>query len=585
MSKGANGALDTMLTFIEKFDSTKVTNAFSTMFSNINWNTIAEKLAKLFGNLIYLFNLPYLGAKIGIEILKGLFGDEGYFRKKAEPFGGNIILGFMKGMGDAIPDMLWWVGEHILMPFLKGIKEAFGIHSPSTVMIEQGKYITEGLLIGIESLVDKIGETWEKIKTTITDKIEEIKEKGKEIFEKLWVAILEGSQNAVNKCVDGFNKIIGGINELGQYFGLHLDEIQHVTWADEYKAEMDKMAQKTDETGKSITDTTGKTLDEMNKDVANSTSVIDKDTSIAFANVKSNITGNLGGAEGIVKTKTDYIKNLITGNFKSAKETAKTSVETIKKETETNLGSLSSSTVFSKLKSSIETALNNSEAAKKLGVSTASNFEEGVKTQMGSQDTKNSITSKIQSILGLSGNAYGWGQDMIKGFINGINSAKNTLFNTISSVANIIKNFLHFSRPDVGPLRDYETWMPDMIKGLSESLIKATPILNEAVSGVSNQIADSLSNIVMPEISESFFINQNGAQVIGNIANRAKTTDVESSTTNMIRATYEAVSKALSDNKSPEDNRQIIVNVGNKELYRGYGQYKDEQSNMLGITV
>ena len=59
----------------------------------------------------------------------------------------------------------------------------------------------------------------------------------------------------------------------------------------------------------------------------------------------------------------------------------------------------------------------------------------------------------------------------------------------------------------------------------------------------------------------------------------------DETTTNMIRATYEAVSKALTDNKTPQDTRQIVVNVGNRELYRGYGQYQDEQSNMLGITV
>ena len=73
--------------------------------------------------------------------------------------------------------------------------------------------------------------------------------------------------------------------------------------------------------------------------------------------------------------------------------------------------------------------------------------------------------------------AFNWGHDMITGFINGIIGMFNNLINTVANMANTVASYLHFSRPDVGPLRDYEEWMPDMVDGMIKSLKSATPRL------------------------------------------------------------------------------------------------------------
>ena len=52
---------------------------------------------------------------------------------------------------------------------------------------------------------------------------------------------------------------------------------------------------------------------------------------------------------------------------------------------------------------------------------------------------------------------------------------------------------MHFSRPDVGPLRDYETWMPDMVQGLSKTLQSAAPGLIDKVKALSGNMADALT--------------------------------------------------------------------------------------------
>ena len=38
------------------------------------------------------------------------------------------------------------------------------------------------------------------------------------------------------------------------------------------------------------------------------------------------------------------------------------------------------------------------------------------------------------------------------------------------NVADTIKSYLHFSVPDVGPLTDYESWMPDFIQGMAKGI-------------------------------------------------------------------------------------------------------------------
>lgn len=76
---------------------------------------------------------------------------------------------------------------------------------------------------------------------------------------------------------------------------------------------------------------------------------------------------------------------------------------------------------------------------------------------------KNKFKSMIQE-------AKEWGSDFIEGFKRGILGRIKSLFSAITSIPKKIRKLLHFSRPDEGPLRDYETWMPDMMDGLSKGI-------------------------------------------------------------------------------------------------------------------
>lgn len=113
--------------------------------------------------------------------------------------------------------------------------------------------------------------------------------------------------------------------------------------------------------------------------------------------------------------------------------------------------------------------------------------------QAGANAASGLVNNIINTISGLPGQLYNWGVDMISGIANGIKSAIHKVTSAVSDVAGKIKSFLHFSRPDEGPLAEYESWMPDMVEGLSDSLRKASPELINQTEALANGMSDAFN--------------------------------------------------------------------------------------------
>ena len=116
-----------------------------------------------------------------------------------------------------------------------------------------------------------------------------------------------------------------------------------------------------------------------------------------------------------------------------------------------------------------------------------SELSESIRNKM--EDIKAAIKSKFEEIVN---NAKQWGKDMIQGFIDGIKSKISDLANAAGGLANTVASYLHFSHPDKGRLRNYETWMPDMVEGLSRTLIASSYKLENAVAGLSAGMAGGM---------------------------------------------------------------------------------------------
>jgi len=73
--------------------------------------------------------------------------------------------------------------------------------------------------------------------------------------------------------------------------------------------------------------------------------------------------------------------------------------------------------------------------------------------------------------------AVNWGRDLIQNFINGILEKWNNLKQTISNVAQTIKNFIGFSEPKEGPLSNFHTYAPDMMELFAKGIRDNEPLV------------------------------------------------------------------------------------------------------------
>lgn len=119
----------------------------------------------------------------------------------------------------------------------------------------------------------------------------------------------------------------------------------------------------------------------------------------------------------------------------------------------------------------------------------------GIKNMAGfvSGSVKGMMEQPIAYLKSLPDQFCQWGADMIRGFIDGIKSMLGNLKEVASDVAGAIKSFLHFSRPDVGPLRNYEQWMPDFMAGLADGIDANSWRVEDAITRLTGRMGVQLT--------------------------------------------------------------------------------------------
>lgn len=160
--------------------------------------------------------------------------------------------------------------------------------------------------------------------------------------------------------------------------------------------------------------------------------------------------------------------DLVTGDFDKLKEDAAKIWETIKE----NGGKLW-------------------EDFKNFVVETATSLYEGVQEKISEIPgvIEEGFNTAIDFITSLPEQAFQWGSDIISSIADGIRDGIGLVQGATGSIAGSIRGYLHFSEPDVGPLSDFHTYMPDMMKGLADGMKKNLPTLRAGVELVANEMS------------------------------------------------------------------------------------------------
>lgn len=110
------------------------------------------------------------------------------------------------------------------------------------------------------------------------------------------------------------------------------------------------------------------------------------------------------------------------------------------------------------------------------------------------QTVQDGFAGAIDFLTSLPQKALEWGKDFIDGFVKGIKDKISAVTDAVKGVAEKITSYLHFSRPDVGPLREYETWMPDFMDGLAKGIKDNKWKVERQVSVLASDMSESANN-------------------------------------------------------------------------------------------
>ena len=222
--------------------------------------------------------------------------------------------------------------------------------------------------------------------------------------------------------------------------------------------------------------------------------------------IKNTFTTIWNAVKSVIDTVLGAIQSVITSVWNAIYGFLSPILNSIKSVVSSVWDSISSkiSSIMSTIKSTISSIWGNIKSAVSTKVS-------GVKTAI-----QDGFQAAVDWIKGLASDAWNWGADIISGIIDGIKSMINNLADTVTGVADTIRDFLHFSVPDKGPLTDYESWMPDFMKGLAEGIDKRKKYVEKAVGGVAQAMQltmDSDLNYSLNGISGATLNSSSGGTV------------------------------------------------------------------------
>ena len=113
------------------------------------------------------------------------------------------------------------------------------------------------------------------------------------------------------------------------------------------------------------------------------------------------------------------------------------------------------------------------------------------------EDGLDDVKDVIEDKLNLTKYTTAWGRDMMQSYANSISKYSTLVKEAANDAAQKVHKVLGFSEPEEGPLKDFHTYGPDMMKLLAEGINDSAWMVMQAAQGVAGNLKASLENTTL----------------------------------------------------------------------------------------
>ena len=222
----ATGFFDSMSSTIQGIDWYGIGEQVKTLLVSIDWSSVAESAFTAIGSAF--------GA--AVNVVGGLFEEAwdevvNWWNESAYEDGQFTIQGLLDGILAAMANIVTWLYDHILQPFLDGFGEVFGVESFSTILAEYGGNIMsclyQGITDGWQSIQQWLNDLPGKFKSAFTKVTSWVSTTFSSAWESAWGGLKAGVANAVNGVISVINDMLqtvaDGINNLFSMLNFSVD--------------------------------------------------------------------------------------------------------------------------------------------------------------------------------------------------------------------------------------------------------------------------------------------------------------------------------------------------------------------------
>lgn len=372
---------------------------------------------------------------------------------KAIKAGHELLSSIAEGLMESMPEIVDAAVE-VVSTFIQNIVGGLPdfLKSGSQILITLGQGILNALpniRSTIKDAIDSIAEM-----SRNPDTLNQILEVGLEIL----LEIGRGISENIDSIAETVGNVIGSICD---FLTEHLDELVDaaidivVSLANGISENLNELTPKLQEVITKIVDT----LSDPDNLASLTTAAVEILAALATALIESIAT--------LLEKMPEIIDNVVTGLSDAAAG---------------DPGMSEAGTAI--IENLIKAVMHLQTSLQKLGIDMVKAILFGVKSpsgeataKMAGQNVIDNVGDKIESTT----TPETWGNHIVEGIASGMRQKESVVASAASSIAGAIKGFLHFSEPDVGPLSNFHTYAPDMMRLFAQGVRDNESVVTDAI--------------------------------------------------------------------------------------------------------